>query len=120
MFRRAEAGQSSLEFALLLPVVALAMGLVVQTAVIVRDQLALWRVVGTATRLASINPDDEAIVRSFVDDHLHLRGVQVDIDHAPPLVTVTLEHPYEIRLWFVGVRVYTITASATMYAETVQ
>lgn len=109
-----------MEFALLLPVVALAIGLVVQTAVIVRDQLALWRVVGTATRLASINPDDEAIVRSFVDDHLHLRGVQVEIDHAPPLVTVTLEHPYEIRLWFVGVRVYTVTASATMYAETVQ
>ena len=120
MSRRAEPGQSSVEFALLLPVVALAMGLVVQTAVIVRDQLALWRVVGTATRLASINPNDEAIVRSFVDDHLHLRGVQVEIDHAPPLVTVTLEHPYEIRLWFVEVRVHTITASATMYAETVQ
>ena len=120
MFRRAEPGQSSVEFALLFPLVVLAMGLVVQTALIVRDQLSLWRIVGTATRLASINPTDEATVRSYVDDHLDLRNVEVEIDHAPPLVTVTLEHPYEIRLWFVGVRVYTITASATMYAEAVQ
>jgi hypothetical protein len=108
------------EFALLLPLVALAMGLIVQTAVIVRDQLSLWRVVGTATRLAAIHPDDEGIVRSYVDDHLHLRDVDVEIDHTPPLVTVTLAHPYEIHLWFVGLRIYTISASATMYAETVQ
>ena len=119
MSRKAEPGQSSVEFALVLPFVVLAIWLVVQTAVVVRDQLALWRVVGTAARIASIDPTNEVLVRDHVREHLHLRNVVVELDRSPPLVTVTLSSPYEIRLWLVGVRVFTMTASATMYEEDV-
>jgi hypothetical protein len=93
--------------------------MVIHSAVIVRDHLALWRTVGVATRLAAINPGDESIIRSYVDQHLHLHGVDIQIDRSPPLVTVTLSHPYEIGLWFVDVPVLTMTASATMHEETV-
>ena len=119
MSKRAEPGQSSVEFALVFPLVLLAVLLVVQSAVVVRDQLALWRAVGTAARLASIDPEDERSIREVVNDHLHLRHVAVEIERVPPLVTVTLSSPYEIRLWFVGVRLFTMKASATMYEEAV-
>ena len=119
MSKRAEPGQSSVEFALVFPLVLLAVWLVVQSAVVVRDQLALWHTVGTAARLASIDPTDEAGIRELVDERLHLRKVEVEVDRSPPLVTVTLSRPYEIRLWFVGVRLFTMKASATMYEEAV-
>ena len=119
MSKRDEPGQSSVEFALVFPLVLLAVWLVVQSAMIVRDQLALWRTVGTAARIASINPDDETSIRELVNDQLHLGAVEVEVDRSPPLVTVTLSSPYEIRLWFVGVRLFTMTASATMYQEVV-
>lgn len=121
MSKRAEPGQSTVEFALVLPLVLLAVWLVMQSAVVVRDQLALWRTVGTAARLASIDPTNETAIRETVNDHLHLhlRDVDVEIDRTPPLVTVTLSSPYEIRLWFVGIRLFTMTASATMYEEAV-
>lgn len=119
MSKRAEPGQSSVEFALLFPLVLLAVWLVMQSVVVVRDQLALWRVVGTAARLASIDPADEKGIRQAVMDQLHLHDVSVEIDRSPPLVTVTLSSPYEIRLWFVGVRLFTMKASATMYEEAV-
>jgi hypothetical protein len=119
MSKRAEPSQSSVEFALVFPLVLLAVWLVVQSAVIVRDQLALWRAAGTAARLASIDPTDEVGIHDVVNDQLHLRKVEVEIDRASPLVTVTLSSPYEIRMWFVGVRLFTMKASATMYEEAV-
>ena len=119
MSRRDEPGQSSVEFALVFPLVLLAVWLVVQSAVVVRDQLALWRAVGTAARLASIDPTDEQGIREVVNNQTHLRNVAMEIDRTSPLVTVTLSSPYEIRLWFVGVRIFTMTASATMYEEVV-
>ena len=119
MSKKAEPGQSSVEFALVFPLVLLAVWLVVQSAVVVRDQLALWRAVGTAARLASIDPADEEGIREVVDEQLHLHKVDVKVDRSPPFVTVTLSSPYEIRLWFVGVRLFTMKASATMYEEAV-
>ena len=119
MSRRAEPGQSTVEFALVFPLVLLAMWLVVQSTLVARDQLALWRTAGTAARLAAISPDDEGSIRDFVDEHLHLRNVGVRVDRSPPFITVTLSSPYEVRLWFVGVRLFTMTASATMYEEVV-
>ena len=119
MSKRAEPGQSTVEFALVFPLVLLAIWLVVQLAVVVRDQLTLWRTVGTAARLASISPTDENHIREFVLDEVHLHDVEVQVDSSPPLITVTLTSPYEVRLWFVGVRLFTMTASATMYEEAV-
>lgn len=119
MSKRAEPGQSTVEFALIFPLVLLSIWLVVQSAVVVRDQLTLWRTVGTAARLASISPDDENIVSDFVREEVHMRNVVVQVDSSPPLITVTLTSPYEVRLWFVGVRLFTMTASATMYEEAV-
>lgn len=119
MSRRAEPGQSSVEFALVFPLALLAMWLVVQSALVVRDQLALWRTAGTAARIASISPSDEANVHEHVRQHLHLRNVEVQVDRSPPLITVTLSSPYEVRMWFWGVRLFTMKASATMYEEVV-
>lgn len=119
MSKKAEPGQSSVEFALVFPLVLLAVWLVVQSAVIVRDHLALWRTVGTAARLASIDPTDESGINELVNEQPHLDKVKIEIDRAPPLVTVTLSSPYKLRLWFVGVRLFTMKASATMYEEAV-
>ena len=116
---RAEPGQSSVEAALLLPLVAVMLALVLHTGVVIRDHLALWRTAATAARLASIDPTDIASIQAFVDDSLHLAPTTVTVDRADDLVTTTLHHHYALRLFFINthVHLFDMTARVTMHVE---
>ena len=83
MCPRVERGQSTVETALLLPVVVLMAATVLHVGVVVRDHLAFWRTAGAAARIASIAPDDEEAVQSFVDGALGLNPTTVEIEHLP-------------------------------------
>jgi Flp pilus assembly protein TadG len=113
MRRRAEPGQSSVEAALLLPLVAVSLALVLHMGVAIRDHLALWRAAGTAARLASIDPDDTASIQAFVNDSL------VTVERVDDLVTTTLRHRYALRLLFINthLRLFDMTARVTMHVE---
>lgn len=121
MYRRAEHGQSTVETALLMPVVVLMAATVLHAGIVVRDHLAFWRTAGTAARLASIAPDDIESVRSFVGDALELSPTTVEIERTDNLVTTTLRHRYTFRLLFVDtqVHIFDMVATVTMHAETV-
>ena len=119
MRRRAEPGQSSVEAALLLPLVAVSLALVFHMGAAIRDHLALWRAAGTAARLASIDPDDTASIQAFVNDSLHLAPTTVTIERVDDLVTTTLRHRYALRLLFINthLRLFDMTARVTMHVE---
>ena len=121
MCRRAEHGQSTVETALLMPVVVLMAAVVLHAGIVVRDHLSFWRTAGTAARLASIAPDDIESVRSFVDGALALSPTTVDVVRTDNLVTTTLRHRYTFRLLFVDthVHIFDMVATVTMHAETV-
>ena len=121
MCRRAERGQSTVETALLLPVVVLVAAAVLHAGIVVRDHLAFWRTAGTAARLASIAPSDIDSIRSFVDGALALSPTSVDVVRTDHLVTTTLRHRYSFRLLFIDtrVRIFDMVATVTMHAENV-
>lgn len=121
MSRRVEHGQSTVETALLMPVVVLMAATVLHVGIVVRDHLAFWRTAGTAARLASIAPDDIESVRSFVDRSLALSPTSVEIERVDNLVTTTLRHRYSFRVLFIDtrVRILDMVASVTMHAENV-
>lgn len=118
---RAERGQSTVETALLLPVVVLMAAAVLHVGVVVRDHLAFWRTAGAAARIASIAPDDVQAVQSFVDGALGLTPTTVEVEQVDNLVTTTLRHRYTFRLLFVDTHVHILdmVASVTMHAENV-
>jgi Flp pilus assembly protein TadG len=119
MRRRAEPGQSTVEMAFLLPLVAIMVAVVLHVGVIVRDHLAFWRTTGTAARIASIAPHDTSAVQTFVDNGLHLSPTTAHVEHVGDLVTTTLRHRYSFRLLFVNthLRIFDMTASVTMHVE---
>ena len=55
--RRGEPGQATVEFALVLPLLVLAMLALVQVALLVRDHLAVVQAAREAVREASVDPD---------------------------------------------------------------
>lgn len=119
MPQRAEPGQSSVEAAFLLPLIAVMLALVLQVGIVVRDHLALWRTAGTAARLASIDPNDTASLQVFVDDTLHLAPTTVSIERYDDLVTTSLHHRYALRVLFFNtpIRLFDMTARVTMHVE---
>ena len=60
MIHRAERGQSSVELAVVLPVVVVLVLLVVQVTVLVRDRLALGHAVRVAAREVIVDPTESA------------------------------------------------------------
>jgi Flp pilus assembly protein TadG len=58
--RRSDLGQSTVEFALLTPLLVLAVMALVQVALVVRSQLAVEHAAREAVRVASVDPDAAA------------------------------------------------------------
>src|SRR5438105_12009008 len=77
---RSAAGQSTVEFAFLLPLIALAALSVVQIGLVVRDQLGVVHAAREAVRAASVDRDPEAPVRAA---HRTLPGADVEVGPRP-------------------------------------
>ena len=62
--RRRERGQATVELALVLPVLVLALLAVIQVALVVRDRVAVVHAAREAARAASVDPDPAAAART--------------------------------------------------------
>ena len=96
------AGQATVELALALPVVVLALLAVVQTAVLVRDRVAVEHAAHAAARSASVERDPAA-ARAVA--HRVLPGSEVDVDARPPVgepIGVDVRYRSQTRLPLVG------------------
>jgi TadE-like protein len=117
-----ERGQSTVELALCLPILALLVAALVQVGVIVADQARLWHAAREAARVAVVEPDPtraEEVARST-----GLSPVDVTID--PPAVYRRMGEPLTVSLSYQPTRVplvsklfgdVTLHARATMRIE---
>ncbi|HEY4402604.1 MAG TPA: TadE family protein [Acidimicrobiia bacterium] len=87
-----EAGQATVEFAVLMPLVLMAALIVLQVAFVVRDQVAVVHAAREAARAASVDPDSGRAVRAA---HRTLRGAEVDVGDRPSVgEPITVEVSY--------------------------
>ena len=118
-----QSGQTTVEFALCLPIVAIVLGGIFEVGMIGLDQIRLWHASREAARVAVVDPDvtaaEQAAARSG------LQPLEISID--PPVLerttgdplTVTLHYRPPGRVPLIG-GVFddlTLDASATMRIE---
>ena len=119
----AERGQSTIELALCLPLVALLMAAVIEAAGLATDHVRVWHAAREAARVAVVDPDVSAIREAASAGGLD--GLDLAVEPRPeervrgePLtVKVTYlagSHLPLIRRFFAGI---TMHASATMRIE---
>jgi Flp pilus assembly protein TadG len=97
--RRAEGGQATVEFALVLPLMVMAALAVIQVALVVRDHVALVHAAREAARAASVDADPGRAARRA------LAGVEVRVGPRPPVgepITVEVTYTSETNLPLVG------------------
>lgn len=118
---REERGQASVELALLLPLVALLALLVVQVAVIARDQVLVQHAAREAARAGAVSADPDADARrgaqasgSLDPDHL---DVSTTVVGDRVRVTVTFHDSTDVAIVGPALPVVDLTASATMQRE---
>jgi hypothetical protein len=78
--RPGESGQATVEFALVLPLVVMAMLALIQVGLLVRDHLAVVHAAREAAREASVEPDP---ARAVAAAHRTLPGADVDVSARP-------------------------------------
>src|SRR5687768_8593816 len=101
--RRADGGdqgQATVEFALLLPLVMMALLAIVQVGLVVRDQVAVVHAAREAARAAGVSPDP---ARPVAAARRVLSEADVEVGHRPPVgepvsVTVSYRSPTDLPL----------------------
>jgi len=95
---RSESGQATVEAALTFPVVLIALLLIVQVGIVVRDVLALHQAAREGVRTAAISADDDAAVESIRNSAGPLAADRIEIDIEPDPQGRTRGRPISIRL----------------------
>ena len=118
-----ESGQATLEFALLLPILALVLAAIVEIGMVVADQGRLWHAAREAVRTAVVDPDQSDVEAAA--ERGGLRPLTVTVD--PPShmrrqgdpLTVKLVHEPRARvpLFDVVLDRIELRATATMRIE---
>jgi Flp pilus assembly protein TadG len=121
--RREEAGQSTVELALCLPLVAIVLAVVVQVGVVARDHVKVWHAAREGARVAAVDPDEASVTEAA--ESVGLAPITVSIEPARierrqgEPVTVRVEYPPSLRVPVVG-RLFedlTLDAEASMRIE---
>lgn len=126
MIRRdagAQAGQTTLEFALLLPILALVLAALVEIGLVVADQGRLWHAAREAVRIAVVDPDLDDVEAAA--ERGGLRPITIDVDPPAHLrrqgdpLTVRLVHRPRARVPLFGAVLdrVALEAAATMRIE---
>lgn len=92
-------GQATVEFALILPLVAACMTVVLVTGVLVHDQLAMSETARLAVRSAIVSEDPANAAQHIVeeiDPEIEIRTV---VDEVAGVVTVSLRKTRKVPLW---------------------
>lgn len=77
--RRGERGQSSVEFALVLPVVAVLLLLVVQAAVFARDRILVVHAARVAARAVVVDPREQAAMAALREHDMPIERLRVEL-----------------------------------------
>jgi hypothetical protein len=114
-----QAGQATVEFAFLLPLIVLAGLAVIQIGLVVRDQMGVVHAAREAARAASVHRDPDAPARAA---HRTLPHAEVDVGPRPRIgdeITVTVRYHSVTSLPLVGALMPDpdLHASATMRVE---
>jgi len=112
-------GQATVEFALVLPLLVLGMLAIVQTGLVVRDQLGVVHAAREGARVASVESDPASAVRAA---RRTLPGAEVHVGERPDVggeITVDVSYTSVTDLPLVGVLFPdpALHASATMRVE---
>jgi hypothetical protein len=91
---RAERGQSTVELALCLPVLAFLAAVLVQIGIVVNMQTRLWHAAREAARVAVVDPDEDAAAAAARNSGLG--GIEMSID--PPFHRRRLGEPLTVEL----------------------
>lgn len=97
---RVDDGQSTVEFALILPLLVICLGLVVQVLVVVSAQLDLENDTRLAARMASMSAEPDVAARSNFDRADASGPTRVDVDVTDRTVTVTLSRSIDLIVPF--------------------
>lgn len=120
-----EEGQALVEFAIVLPILLLAMLLVVTVGEIARDRIVLEHAASEGARNGSLNNDDLQIRQAVAATVHPLDPARVTVTIEPDraartrrsLLTVRLSYRDPLALGFVGMPGLVITGSATRMIE---
>lgn len=116
-------GQSTVELALCLPVLAAVLGLVVEVGMVAADQVRLWHAAREGARAAVVDPNGDAARQAV--DRSGLEGVDLRISPNPAYrvqgepLRVELSYQPRSRIPLVGeiVEGFELHADATMRIE---
>lgn len=119
MTRRGDHGQSTVEFALVLPLVVLVVMFIVQAGFVVRDQVLVTHATREAARAAAVSDADrlEAAVRAARqagDLEVDRLGVTVSMLEGDSSVRVVVSYRSQTDLALVGALVPDITLDASV------
>jgi Flp pilus assembly protein TadG len=112
-------GQATIEFALCLPLVVVFVLVVLQVAIVVRQQLAVDLAAREAARAAAVSGAPQQAARAAVDRIEVLEAPSVDVSLGPDTVDVTVSQTVRIDMPIVGamVRDISVSGTATMALE---
>ena len=92
MAERDQRGQSTVELALALPLIALVLGVLVEFGMLVADEARLWHAAREAARVAAVDPDEDHQMAAATDTglgplelvtepdpHLRVQGEAVEV-----------------------------------------
>ena len=120
MRRREDGGQTTVELALALPLVALLLLAVVQVGLIARGQVMVTHAAREAARTAAVGEGWKEVERSAAGSAgLLPHRMDVDIEDAGKRVRVRVEYEHPTNVPIVGALLgdVTLSASATMRSE---
>jgi Flp pilus assembly protein TadG len=101
-----QSGQSTVELALCLPLVAIVLGVVVQVGVIARDHVRVWHAAREGARVAAVDPDAGAVTEAAEGSGLEPLTVSIEpevIDRRQgEPVTVRVAYSPSVRVPVIG------------------
>ncbi len=119
--RDTERGQSTVEFALLLPLLVMCVGLLLTVVAVTQAQLMVVNASRNAARAAVVHTGDDAqrAAQAAASASTSLRPLQVTVIARDKFVTVTVAARWGLPLPFVSALLPTVTlrASTTMLRE---
>lgn len=117
----AQRGQSTVEFALLLPLLVMCVGLLLTVVAVTQAQLMVVNASRNAARAAVVHKGNDAqrAAQAAASDSTSLRPLQVTVTTHDKFVTVTVATRWGLPFPFVSALLPTVTlrASSTMLRE---
>ena len=113
---RDQRGQATVEFALVLPLIAALLLLIVQVGLVMRDELLVTHAAREAARAAAVDPG--ADVLAVAQARTGISGLTVTADNGGDVVVVHVHYDSPIRLPLLNRFSVGLDASASMRVET--